>query len=167
MHKRKIIEYIFLSFLCFWITAIEVLTVLIVEPKYLNFIVNQGVFFLPLLASLGIIFLLLYIFVFKFPTIQDIKNKANDVEKNNNIKTEYYNQISDILKKAQNEQNKIEHQEKIEILENKIEIKQLKNEAKIEELKVKTEIASTINNAIIEQKQIEKKDDFKEKMSSW
>lgn len=139
-NNKKLIEYIFLGFLVFWILAIETLTVLIVEPSYLKFITNQGVFFLPLLATLGLLFITLYIFVFKYPVIKDVKNKLADVYKKGNIDKADFDKIADGIDTAIKNQSKIEFENKVEELKEINEIKQIKVEQKLKEAEIKKEI---------------------------
>lgn len=165
--NKKLWDRIFLGFLIFWLIAIEVLTLAMLDPVYLGFITSIGVFFLPLITSIGIIIGLIYFFIMKFPVIQDVKNKLADVYKKGNIQKEHFDKIALGIDEAMNIQKKVEFEEEKEKINEKIELKEIKEDAKLEIIKRKNEV---INNVV--KKQIElttdiSNTDFDRKMSSY
>lgn len=155
--NKKFWDYIFLTILVLWLILIEILCIALLEPNYLHFITTIGVFFIPLMSSLGCIIGLLYIFVFKFPTIKDLKNKLAEVYKRDNIHKADFDIIADGLNKAEERQKGIEHKEKIEEIQNKKEIQQVKNELVAEKVDI---IKKVMENQISKPIEVKKKSKF-------
>lgn len=154
--NKKFWDYFFLGFMVFWLVLIEVLCIALLEPNYLHFITTIGVFFIPLMSSLGCIIMMLYIFVFKFPTIKDLKNKLAEVYKRDNIHKEDFDIIADGLSKAEQRQKGIEHKEKIEEIQNKKEIQSVKNELVAEKVDVIRKIVQNDKPKIVFGKEVKK-----------
>lgn len=136
--KKTIWDRIFLGITVFWVLLLQVMCMLLLEPHYREFITTIGAFFIPLLTAIGIILALLYVFIFKFPTLRDVKNKLADVYKKDNISKDDFDKLAVVLEQSINNQDKvdelkeIEHFEKIKEIEiKKQEIKQIQNETAI------------------------------------
>lgn len=143
--NKKFWDYVFLSICVVWAVLIEVLCIALLEPHYLEFITTIGVFFIPLMSSIECILVLLYLFVFKFPTIKDLKNKLAEVYKRDNIHKEDFDIIAEGLDNAQKRQLGIEKEEKIQEIRDKKEIQQEKNKLIAEKIDI---IKNVINDEV-------------------
>lgn len=165
--NKKFWDYVFLTICVLWAVLIEVLCIALLEPNYLKFITTIGVFFVPLMSSLGCILVLLYIFVFKFPTIKDLKNKLAEVYKRDNIHKEDFDIIAEGLNNAQKRQMGIEKEEKIQEIRDKKEIQEEKNKLIAEKVDIiKNVISSEVNKKVIEKPKKEMSD-FDKRMVSY
>lgn len=165
--NKKFWDYVFLTICVLWAVLIEVLCIALLEPNYLKFITTIGVFFIPLMSSLGCILVLLYIFVFKFPTIKDLKNKLAEVYKRDNIHKEDFDIIAEGLNNAQKRQMGIEKEEKIQEIRDKKEIQEEKNKLIAEKVDIiKNVISSEVNKKVIEKPKKEMSD-FDKRMVSY
>lgn len=144
--SKKFWDRIFLGFFVFWLFIIEIMCLLLLEPNYMVFITTIGIFFIPLISSIGVILGLLYTFIFKFPTIKDVKNRLADVYKRGNIIKEDFDKIAEGLEIALKRQDDYEHTEELKELEKKREIVSEKSKIESEKLSIIKDIAIAKEN---------------------
>lgn len=149
--NKKFWDKVFLAISIFWVICVEIFCLLLLEPNYMQFIVSIGAFFIPFISTTAIIFWLLYIFIFKFPVIKDVKNKLADVYKKGNIEKEHFDKIAEGLDIAIKNQTTIEHIEELEELKQKQEIIEQKQINKTAELQSTLEIVKEIEKVKTEQ----------------
>lgn len=142
--SRKILDRCCLGFVVFWVVIVQALCMLLLEPHYREFISSIGAFFIPLMSSLGIIFGLLYVFVFKYPTIQELRAKLADVFKKGNIQKDDFDKIAVCITDALENQTEVEYKEEVKILEEKKEIKEKKVELKQIENSIIMDVAKDV-----------------------
>ena len=165
--NKRLMDKIWLGFCISWVVIVEVLCMMLLQEDYRKFIANTGAFFIPLISSLGIIFWLLYIFVFKFPTIQELKAKLADVFKRGNIQKEDFDKIAIAINDAMETQTKVEIEEEVKVLEEKKEIAKKELELKQIETQTILDIAQNIKDMKVEEN-VQKviKNDIKSKVQS-
>ena len=165
--NKKLMDKIWLGFCISWIIIVETLCMLLLEPHYRLFIAGTGAFFIPLISSLGIIFWLLYMFVFKFPTIQELKAKLADVFKRGNIQKEDFDKLAVAINDAMETQTKVEIEEEVKVLEEKREIAKKELELKQIETQTILDIAQSVKEIKqVEEQQKVMKNDIKSKVQS-
>lgn len=165
--NKKFWDYIFLTIVVLWAILIEILCIALLEPNYLHFITTIGVFFIPLMSSIGCILVLLYMFVFKFPTIKDLKNKLAEVYKRDNIHKEDFDIIAQGLNNAEKRQKGIEKEEKIQEIRDKKDIQEEKNKLIAEKVDIiKNVISNEVNKKVVEKPKKEMSD-FDKRMVSY
>lgn len=83
--NKKFLHYFFLTLICFWAFAINILFFLMFIPEYIVWITSYGMFFLPWLITLWFVWILLYVFKFRNPTLNDLKKLNSSVYHNENM----------------------------------------------------------------------------------
>lgn len=127
--KRKFLHYFFLNLICGWAFLINVLFFLMFIPEYVKWITSYGMFFLPWLITLWFVWILLYIFKFRNPTLQDLKKLNSSVYHNENMLENDNDKISKNIAIAITNQR--EHERNIESEKAIHENKLLKEKEKI------------------------------------
>lgn len=127
--KRKFLHYFFLNLICGWAFLINVLFFLMFIPEYVKWITSYGMFFLPWLITLWFVWILLYIFKFRNPTLQDLKKLNSSVYHNENMLENDNDKISKNIAIAITNQR--EHERNIELEKAIHENKLLKEKEKI------------------------------------
>lgn len=156
-NNKKIWDKIFMWVWIFWFVLVESLFFAMFDETFNNFITTIGVFFIPLMSTIGVILFLIWFFIFKYTDLRTLKKINGDVYKQGNSTLETFNKIAteidkgiDIQTKKQFLDLKEQAQQIAEIEKEKQEIKTLKEEAKIAIIKktAKEEAIKKINNEV-------------------
>lgn len=161
--NRKLFDKLWLSFFVFWMFVIEILCLLLLEPTYLLFITTVGVFFIPLISSIGVIIGLLYWFIFRFPNLKTLRRYTSDVYKNQNMTTNAHNEICTVIDKFIDEQRIKESEERVE--EQKIQIEKEQFEAKLKQIEIET-VKQLVTDSSIKKEEVlnNENSDFRQKV---
>lgn len=127
--KRMFFHYFFLSLICFWAFMINVLFFLIFIDAYKEWLVTYGMFFLPWLITLWFVWILLYVFKFRNPTLKDLKKLNSEVYHNDNMTEDDNSKISKNIATAIINQREVIFQREKEEIKHHKQIADIRNEA--------------------------------------
>lgn len=127
--NKKFLHYFFLTLICCWGFLINVLFFLMFIPEYIKWITTYGMFFLPWLITLWFVWILLFVFKFRNPTLNDLKKLNSSVYHNENMLESDNDKISKNIAVAIINQR--ENEKKIQLEKAIHENKMLKEKEKI------------------------------------